>query len=388
MLIQLFIFFIFLLFIPSWYIYICYIKKSFKFWTRILFWIPDFILTIGCVYVFAIYEPYPELLHILSKLIIIYICFAIPLAVFAIVDLIMKGIYKLTRKRFYGGYIATAVALFVLVALVYGGTEGKNRFEIREKNLYFDDLPKAFDGYRIVHISDIHSGSWTDNGKALKKAVEMINNLHPDLVTFTGDIINNVSYELKPFIPILKQIKAKDGVYSVLGNHDYSPYIKWKTPELRQKNLDEVMEYERQMGWKLLNNENVKLYKENDSIALLGVENSGFPPFPNYGNLPKAIKGTEDMFQILMSHDPNRWESEIVKKTKIKLTLSGHTHNMQISILGFSPSMFVYKQHNGLYEENKQKIFVNIGLGHLMFPMRLGAWPEITLITLKSNKNG
>ena len=324
----------------------------------------------------------PDSMQRLSNFLLIFLCFSVPKALFVIVILFMKLLYIISGKKLYGGYVAGGLALASLIYVIYGATEGKQHFQIREVTISSDELPSGFDGYRIVQISDIHSGSWTGNGAALQKAVNLINAQHADLVLFTGDLVNNVATELDEFIPILEQIKGKDGVYSVLGNHDYSPYIKWETEEAQEANLNSLNSKQAAMGWKILNNDHVILHHHGDSIALAGVENSGNPPFPNYGDLQKALKGTEGMYKILMSHDPTHWHREVLPESDVQLMLSGHTHEMQFSLFGFSPAKFVYPEHNGLYQEGKQSLFVNIGLGYLMFPMRLGAWPEITVITL------
>mgnify|MGYP000727282157 FL=1 len=188
----------------------------------------------------------------------------------------------------------------------------------------------------LYKYTDIHSGSWTGNSAALQKAVNLINAQHADLVLFTGDLVNNVATELDEFIPILEQIKGKDGVYSVLGNHDYSPYIKWETEEAQEANLNSLKSKQAAMGWKMLNNDHVILHHHGDSIALAGVENSGNPPFPNHGDLQKALKGTEGMYKILMSHDPTHWHREVLPESDVQLMLSGHTHEMQFSLFGFS----------------------------------------------------
>ena len=245
------------------------------------------------------------------------------------------------------------------------------------------DIPQAFDGYRIVQLSDMHIGSWGTDTKPMQRAVSLINSLQPDLIVFTGDLVNNLASELDAFIPVLSTLQAKQGVYSVLGNHDYSTYIKWEHPSQQEAELDSLKAKQAQMGWQLLNNRHVKLYINKDSIALIGVENSGRPPFPDHARLQEASQGTEGMFKILLSHDPSHWRREILPDTDIHLMLSGHTHDMQTRILGFSPSMFIYPEHSGLYEEDGQKLYVNVGLGHLLYPMRLGAWPEITVLTLR-----
>ncbi|MCD7925750.1 MAG: metallophosphoesterase [Bacteroides sp.] len=383
MLIKLFLFFLVLLVLPDLYIYKAYIRRVSQRWIRWAYWLPSAFLLLGMILIFSIYEPRPESMQRLSNFLIIFLCFAVPKALFVIVMLFMKLLYLISGRKLYGGYVAATLALASLVYVLYGVTEGKQHFQIREVTISSDELPAAFNGYRIVQISDIHSGSWTGNGAALQEAVDMINAQQPDLVLFTGDLVNNVSEELDEFIPILGQLKGKDGVYSVLGNHDYSPYIKWKTETAQEANLNSLKEKEAAMGWKLLNNEHVILHHNGDSIALVGVENSDNPPFPNHGNLPKALKGTEGMYKILMSHDPTHWRREVLPESDVQLMLSGHTHEMQFSIFGFSPAKYVYREHNGLYREGKQSLFVNIGLGYVMFPMRLGAWPEITVITLR-----
>lgn len=383
MLIKLFLFFLVLLVLPDLYIYKTYIRHVSQKWIRWAYWLPTAFLLLGMLLVFSIHEPRPDSMQRLSNFLLIFLCFAVPKALFVIVILFMKLMYLLSGKKLYGGYVAGALALGSLIYVVYGATEGKQHFQIREVTISSDELPAGFDGYRIVQISDIHSGSWTGNGEALQKAVDMINDQHANLVIFTGDLVNNVATELDEFMPILEQIKAKDGVYSVLGNHDYSPYIEWDTEAAKEANLESLKEKETTIGWTLLNNDHVILHHNSDSIALVGVENSGNPPFPNHGDLPKALKGTEGMYKILMSHDPTHWRREVLPESDVQLMLSGHTHEMQFSIFGFSPAKYVYPEHNGLYQEGKQSLFVNIGLGYLMFPMRLGAWPEITVLTLR-----
>ncbi|MFS2802140.1 metallophosphoesterase [Phocaeicola vulgatus] len=382
MLIKLFLFFLLLLILPDMYIYKAYIRRVSKKWTHWAYWLPSLFLLLGMTLVFSIHEPRPDSMQRLSNFLLIFLCFSVPKALFVIVILFMKLLYIISGKKLYGGYVAGGLALASLIYVIYGATEGKQHFQIREVTISSDELPSGFDGYRIVQISDIHSGSWTGNGAALQKAVNLINAQHADLVLFTGDLVNNVATELDEFIPILEQIKGKDGVYSVLGNHDYSPYIKWETEEAQEANLNSLKSKQAAMGWKILNNDHVILHHHGDSIALAGVENSGNPPFPNYGDLQKALKGTEGMYKILMSHDPTHWHREVLPESDVQLMLSGHTHEMQFSLFGFSPAKFVYPEHNGLYQEGKQSLFVNIGLGYLMFPMRLGAWPEITVITL------
>lgn len=324
---------------------------------------------------FGTYEPRPEAMNRLSLLLIVFLCVNVPKAIFALLSPLLKS------------YIALTASLLAMAYLIFGATEGKQHFQVKEVTIASENIPRGFDGYRIVQLSDIHTGSWGMHTRPMEKAVQLINQLQPDLIVFTGDLVNNLASELDPFIPVFSRLESKDGVYSVLGNHDYSTYIRWETPEQEEAQLDSLKAKQARMDWQLLNNRHVKLYRQNDSIALIGVENSGRPPFPDHARLPEAMSGTEGMFQILLSHDPSHWRREVLPNTDIELTLAGHTHAMQTKLFGFTPAQLVYPENEGLYQERNQMLYVNIGLGHLLYPMRLGAWPEITLFTLKSGIN-
>ena len=382
-LLELFLFFIVLMGLPDWYIYRHYIKQWKSTWVRRLYWLPTILLLIGMTVVFCTYEPLPQAMNRLSLFLIIFLCVNVPKAIFTLATILFKGLAHKIHQHFHETSIGLAIALFSMAYLIYGATEGKQHFEIKEVDIESADIPQEFNGYRIVQLADIHAGSWGENTHAMQKAVNIINNLRPDLIVFTGDLINNLASELDVFIPIFAQLKAKDGVYSVLGNHDYSTYIKWDSPQQQESQLDSLKAKQAQMGWTLLNNSHVIIHHGNDSLALIGVENSGRPPFPDRARLSEAMKGTEGMFQILLSHDPSHWRREVLPKTNIQLMLAGHTHAMQTKILGFTPAQFVYPENDGLYQEGNQMLYVNIGLGHLLYPMRLGAWPEITLLTLR-----
>ena len=371
-LLLLFLFFIVLMGLPDWYIYRRYVSRWKQVWMRRLYWLPSTLLLIGMFITFGTYEPRPEAMNRLSLLLIVFLCINVPKAIFALLSPLCKS------------HIGLAIALFTMAYLVFGATEGKQHFQVKEVTIESEALPRGFDGYRIVQLSDIHTGSWGNDTAPMLKAVNIINRLQPDLIVFTGDLVNNLASELDAFIPVFSQLKAKHGVYSVLGNHDYSTYIKWETPQQQEAQLDSLKAKQARMGWTLLNNRHVKLHQQNDSIALIGVENSGRPPFPDHARLSEAMTGTAGMFQILLSHDPSHWRREVLPKTDIQLMLAGHTHAMQTRIFGFTPAQFVYPENDGLYQEGEQMLYVNIGLGHLLYPMRLGAWPEITLLTLKS----
>lgn len=384
----LFLFFIVLMALPDWYIYRKYVSRWKQRWMRRLYWLPSILLLIGMIAIFGTYEPRPQAMNRLSLFLIVFLCINVPKAIFTLATLLFRGMAKRIHHHFYETYIGLAISMFTMAYLVFGATEGKQHFQVKEVTIESNDIPEGFHGYQIVQIADIHAGNWGEDTEAMQKAVDIINGLSPDLIVFTGDLVNNLATELDVFIPVFSRLTAKHGVYSVLGNHDYSTYIEWNTPEEQQEQLDSLKLKQTQMGWSLLNNRHVKLYQQTDSIALIGVENSGRPPFPDRAKLNEAMKGTENMFKILLSHDPSHWKREVLPKTDIQLMLAGHTHAMQTKIFGFTPAQFVYPENAGLYQEGEQMLYVNIGLGHLLYPMRLGAWPEITLLTLKRPYSG
>lgn len=275
----------------------------------------------------------------------------------------------------------------LFTTLVYGFSN-KYKYELRKVSMAFENLPSAFKGLKIVHISDIHSGSFTDKG-AVQKGIELIMKQQPDLILFTGDLVNDRAIEMAPYMDVFNQLKAPLGVYSTLGNHDYGDYVRWDSSEVKQANLERVKEVHGELGWRLLMNEHVALQKDGQSIALIGIENwSAKGNFPKYGKLDEAYTGADvHSFKILMSHDPSHWEGQVRPKyPDIDLMLAGHTHGMQfgVEVPGFrwSPVQYVYRQWAGLYEEGRQKLYVNRGFGFIGYPGRVGILPEITLIEL------
>lgn len=374
------IFFLLLLLLPDWFIYKTYLKPlGRKSWNR-LWWTPTVLLLVAL----AAFLIGGEALHsYLGVYLVTVICISVPKAFFAL----LAWPVRLLRKRFTSSPIEIPglciPSLLLFGYLLFGAIKGKEHFQVREVTFSSPDLPEAFDGYRVLQISDLHVGSWKGNATAMQRAIDLCNAQQADLAVFTGDLVNSRASEMEEFIPVLSQLHAKDGVYSVLGNHDYATYVKWNSEAERLANIDTLIARQNGMGWQMLMNEHVNLYRGNDSIALVGVENSGNPPFPNKGDLPKAMKGTEGMFKVLLSHDPTHWRREVLPKTDIQLMLAGHTHDMQFRIFGFSASRFFYPEHNGLYREGNRGLYVNIGLGYVLFPMRLGAWPEITVLTLR-----
>ncbi len=271
--------------------------------------------------------------------------------------------------------------------LLYGFSN-KYNYQIKKVALAFENLPKAFKGLKIVHISDIHSGSFQDN-KAVEHGVEMILKQNADIILFTGDLVNDRHNEILEYIPIFNKLQAPLGVYSTLGNHDYGDYVAWESDEAKAENLNKLKQAHATLGWRLLMNEHISLERNGEKIALLGIENWGAKGrFPKYGKMNEAHAGTEPYpFKILMSHDPSHWDAEV--KTiypDIDLMLSGHTHGMQFGVelpfFKFSPVQWMYKQWAGLYEDGKQKLYVNRGFGFIGYPGRVGILPEITVIEL------
>lgn len=285
------------------------------------------------------------------------------------------------KKAFTTGLLALFIPPLVMA---YGAWIGRERPQLKEVELRLENLPESFDGYRLVQISDIHARSYANRQKSLQRIVGIINSQNPDLIAFTGDIITLDASELGPIKEILKELNAKDGIAAVVGNHDYGIYSDPSHKRPSGEILSDVIKEEKTMGWNVLMDENIKISRNQDSIAVVGVQNtSPSRHFPSKGNLNKASEGTEGMFRILLTHDPMHWEAEILGKD-YPLTLSGHTHAMQFSLLGWCPSRYIFKQYRGLYSEGQQHLYVNIGLGETILPFRIGTPPEITLITLRS----
>lgn len=293
----------------------------------------------------------------------------------------------LSRSAFLS-WLGIAAGSTLFGSMLYG-FGNKYNYRVHHKKLSFDNLPEAFRGLRILHISDIHSGSFTDK-KAVERGVEHILGQKPDLILFTGDLVNDRASEMEPFMDLFSRLEAPLGVYSTLGNHDYGDYVQWPSEGIsKEENLKRLIEVHGQLGWRLLLNEHVVIEKEGQSLALIGIENwSAKANFPKHGRLDLAYRGAEKHpFKILMSHDPSHWEAEVLKHyPDIDLMLSGHTHGMQfgVEVPGFrwSPVQYFYKQWAGLYRKEKQHLYVNRGFGFIGYPGRVGIMPEITVISL------
>ncbi|MGA1226345.1 MAG: metallophosphoesterase [Tamlana sp.] len=300
-----------------------------------------------------------------------------------------KETFYLPSRRKFISQIALGLAAIPLTSLLYGMYRGKYQFRVLNYTLHFEDLPEAFDGYRITQISDIHSGSF-DNKEKIEYGVNLINEQKSDVIMFTGDLVNNKASEMYKWKDLFSTLEAKDGVFSILGNHDYGDYVDWPSDEAKAQNLLDLVQLQKEMGYDLLLNESRFIEKNGQRIAIVGVENWGKGEFKKAGDLKKASKNIEpNDFKILMSHDPSHWEAEVINDDyHYHLTLSGHTHGMQFGIeipgwIKWSPIKWRYKYWAGIYKEMGQFINVNRGFGYLGYPGRVGIWPEITVIELK-----
>ncbi len=301
----------------------------------------------------------------------------------------------LTTQSLSIAQIGVFAFIGLLSLLIYGMLRNRHRYQLHETDVSISSLPHSLDGLKIIQISDIHSGSFTEK-EPLKKAIDLINQQEADLVFFTGDLVNSIAQEIEPFIDVFQQIKSKYGVFSILGNHDYGDYVAWKSLEAKQRNFQQLLSAHERLGWQLLRNEHRVLEIEGEELGIIGVENfSASHRFSKYGNLERAYSGIkEGITKLLLSHDPSHWDFEVTKAFKdIAITFSGHTHGMQFGIeipgwFKWSPVKYAYKQWAGLYQEGKQYLYVNRGFGYLGYPGRVGILPEISVLTLrKGEKN-
>ena len=302
-----------------------------------------------------------------------------------------EGNYMPSRRVFVS-QIALGLAAIPFASFLYGMVKGKYNFKVLKYTLYFEDLPKAFDGYKITQISDIHSGSF-DNKEKVEYAVDLVNEQRSNVILFTGDMVNNTAKEMIPWKDTFKKLKAEGGIFSIFGNHDYGDYVQWDSEEDKKQNLEDLKTIQKDLGFDLLLNESRFIEKNNQRIAILGVENWG-KGFKQKGDLGKAASNIDkDDFKILLSHDPSHWQERVIDdEYHYHLTLSGHTHGMQFGIeipglIKWSPVKWRYKYWAGIYKEKGQYINVNRGFGYLAFPGRVGIWPEITVIELKKSSD-
>lgn len=295
-------------------------------------------------------------------------------------------------RRKFVGQMGVALAALPFASFLFGITRGKYNYKVHHVTLNYPDLPAAFDGFKIAQISDVHAGSF-DNYDAVKRGIDTIQAQQPDLILFTGDLVNNLAEEVEPYINAFKSLTAPFGKFSVMGNHDYGEYVEWPSALAKAENERRLRGHHRSMDFRLLENESVLLRKEGEAIRLAGVENWGKPPFPSKGDLDQALAGEgQNDFTVLMSHDPHHWEEKVIYNNQhVHLTLSGHTHGMQMGVdipgLKWSPVKYRYKRWAGLYDEMGRYLYVNRGFGFIGFPGRVGIWPEITVFELKRAEN-
>lgn len=307
------------------------------------------------------------------------------LSITSLISFLLRPFKRVAELVYLSGLILT---LGVVLLLAYSILFDTRNVRIERVPIEFTSLPKELDGLRIVQLSDIHLGSLNGNKTMIRRTVKMINELQADLILFTGDMVNNFSFETTGYVGELKKMQARYGKFAVSGNHDYGDYFRWPDEQKRTANLQATRDSISQMGFKLLVNENQHLAVADTAIYIVGVENWGHSPFPQYADLPKAMADIPSgAFAILMSHDPAHWEAQVLDQYSIPLTLAGHTHGFQFGIriagIEFSPFSFIQKYWGGLFRRNNQCLYVNRGLGTVGFPGRVGMRPEITLITLK-----
>ena len=301
-----------------------------------------------------------------------------------------EGTQTISRLKFLS-YTAMTFTIIPAFSFLYGMVRGGYKFRVHTVKVKSPNLPDAFNGFKIVQVSDIHSGSFMST-EPLVKAFNIVLEQKPDIIFFTGDLVNNEVTETKEHLQTYKMLKAPYGVYSTLGNHDYGDYKQWDSADAKKQNLENLKDVHAQSGWRLLMNEHVPIEKDGQKIALLGIENwGGHGGFPKYGKLENAFAGTDVYpYKILLSHDPSHWDVQVSQEDKYKsidLTLSGHTHGMQFGIeipgIKWSPIQYMYKHWAGLYKQDNQYLYVSRGIGFIGYPGRIGIWPEITVIELE-----
>lgn len=368
--------------LPDIYMYSRYVKRRLgNVWARMAWWLPTLLITVSTIGVSLTRDFAPHNLTLFNTYLFITALVVLPKLTFVLCSLagrLARRVLKLRRN--WGNYVGLVLVLAELYILFHGTMVGTDRLNVRQVTIEFDDLPTAFDGYRIAQFTDVHLGSMKD--ELMLRAVTAIDDMRPDLIVFTGDIQNMGPDELPRFAQTLKRLKAKDGVMSVLGNHDYSRYVNLP-PDEALRNERMTRDFETSVGWQLLLNDNRIVRRGSDSIVIAGGENDGRLPFPAKADLKKTLRGINaKSFVVMLQHDPSAWRRHILPETNAQLTLSGHTHGGQISLFGLRPTELVGKEDDGLYVEGKRKLFVSTGLGGFI-PFRFYMNPEVVEITLK-----
>lgn len=361
--------------------------KGYTWWRRLLWWLPSVLMVAYSIAIASTRNFVPDEMMFINVYMMLVGLVVMPKMLFALCSGIGYLVCKYThRRRNYGNIIWLPFAAGAIYIIMYGFIVGFGKLEVKHLDLYFDDLPEAFDGYRIVHFSDAHVGSFQyDKKSILQRDIDSINAQKADMVVFTGDIQNMQPDELLPVMPLLSKVKAKDGVYSVLGNHDYSIYID-ATEDVKKANIKATVDREQQMGWTVLRNDNRVIRRNADSLVIAGEENGGRKPSPKLADLEKSLHGVgKGAFIVMLQHDPNVWQEKIVPDGRVQLTLSGHTHAGQVSVFGLRFTQLTAHNDYGLYNQDRQQLYVTSGLGGVV-AMRFGATAEIAVITLHKTK--
>lgn len=361
-------------------------------WTY-LFFLPNALLIAAAILLSCTESHTTANMQVMAFFFSLYLLFILPKTIYLVADLTGRAVSHFFPKASKACSTASntlSILLFLIMSI--GLTFGPSRLIVEKAEFRSEDLPAAFDGYRIVQFSDLHLTSFAGHPERVETIVDNIMDQHPDMIVFTGDLVSIDVDEMDGFDAILGRLKAPDGVYSIMGNHDYLTYARYLPSKEQARHRQQLIGRQREMGWDMLLNEHRIIRRGNDSIAVVGVENDGKPPFPERGDLKKALRGipgygtpdngSQRMFKVLLSHDPTHWRRKVLPDTDIQLTLSGHTHGMQFMIFGLSPSKLFYPEWKHMYHEGERGLYVSLGVGEALIPFRFGAWPEINVITL------
>ena len=379
--------YLFLILIPDLYLDWRYWRHKYQVGGRLMRWLPSIVLTAYTIALALMKKFIPDNPGILYIYLVLLVLFAVTKAVFMLCSITGLGFCRLFKtKKNFGNLVGLLCVPVIWYILFYGIFIGFNKLEVNRHTYTSPALPEAFDGYKIVLFSDAHVGSYTErNEEVLKRAIDSINAQQPDLIVFVGDLQNTQPQDIYRHIDVLSSLKAKDGIYSILGNHDYGDYICGNTAR-KVANCRETISLERQFGWTVLQNEHRNISRDKSSIVIAGMENDGDGiKFPQKGDVPKTLKDVkEGAFILMLEHDPSAWRRKIIPDGRAQLTLSGHTHKMQFSIFGWCPMTIYQKEVNGWYQEGGQSLFVTAGLGGLI-PFRFGSTGEIVVLTLRKS---
>lgn len=379
--------YLFLILIPDLYLDWRYWRHKYQVGGRLMRWLPSIVLTAYTIALALMKKFIPDNPGILYIYLVLLVLFAVTKAVFMLCSITGLGFCRLFKtKKNFGNLVGLLCVPVIWYILFYGIFIGFNKLEVNRHTYTSPALPEAFNGYKIVLFSDAHIGSYTErNEEVLKRAIDSINAQQPDLIVFVGDLQNTQPQDIYRHIDVLSSLKAKDGIYSILGNHDYGDYICGNTAR-KVANCRETISLERQFGWTVLQNEHRNISRDKSSIVIAGMENDGDGiKFPQKGDVIKTLKDVkEGTFILMLEHDPSAWRRKIIPDGRAQLTLSGHTHKMQFSIFGWCPMTIYQKEVNGWYQEGEQSLFVTAGLGGLI-PFRFGSTGEIVVLTLRKS---